>query len=683
LLFLIVVFFGYANIAEAHCKWSHPHHCIADTFNRTWDLIKDVVSTMVNTFVVIPVGIMAGEDFDWALCRWENRDDLFPDCGGGGGGGIVIPAVGGEACVSAAKVIFYNNSGPRTADEENKTVKIYRFTIGSSVGNASLIDWFMRLRTQVGNGLTSLYNTESIDEEYYGKWDYGQGQYAPGGAVDYYRFDKATESAPLLEVPYKDFCDANGVCRFLDKTAQTDSYSAYVAKTTATYNVISPENEVVYPIQIKCPSGSYDAQRGVCVISYDRWIDPTTYINYDNGTIGVGIERSGPRTFSYYLTDANGNKIYSQGTSFALKESLNLLVAYSLQGECSSGFTFDSTTGSCKSSSGYYGPTEPTALYINYNNGRILAKEEAKQGLDFELCQSKYQRYAESWCSSAFLYYGVEKIKIGDFAYRERTATGGFDKYLVTPNTNFILERTPEKRPVINKFLSAASGQGTVFPRLNLVYPIQYFNRGTAIFGPVKIGPPEACPAVPKPVVSIVNQSPIAVTLSINIGDAKFFEAVGGYLYDVYRDGAEIKAQISGTETVFTDSGLKPHTKYIYTVKSPSARVAPAETVQISDSAEGYTLAKPECVFWADKTEVVKFGTTNLNWNCKYTDPVLDSGSCSISGMGSISGATGLVKINLKEIGTAYTLSCSNMDGAVSIPISIKVLEPGIKEVRP
>src|SRR3989344_1312776 len=479
LLFLIVVFFGYANIAEAHCKWSHPHHCIADTFNRTWDLIKDVVSTMVNTFVVIPVGIMAGEDFDWALCRWENRDDLFPDCGGGGGGGIVIPAVGGEACVSAAKVIFYNNSGPRTADEENKTVKIYRFTIGSSVGNASLIDWFMRLRTQVGNGLTSLYNTESIDEEYYGKWDYGQGQYAPGGAVDYSRFDKATESAPLLEVPYKDFCDANGVCRFLDKTAQTDSYSAYVAKTTATYNVISPENEVVYPIQIKCPSGSYDAQRGVCVISYDRWIDPTTYINYDNGTIGVGIERSGPRTFSYYLTDANGNKIYSQGTSFALKESLNLLVnypiqikcpsgsydaqrgvcvisydrwidpttyinydngtigvgiersgprtfsyyltdangnkiysqgtsfalkeslnllvAYSLQGECSSGFTFDSTTGSCKSSSGYYGPTEPPTLYINYNNGRILAKEEAKQGLDFELCQSKYQRYAGSW----------------------------------------------------------------------------------------------------------------------------------------------------------------------------------------------------------------------------------------------------------------------------------------------
>jgi hypothetical protein len=158
-----------------------------------------------------------------------------------------------------------------------------------------------------------------------------------------------------------------------------------------------------------------------------------------------------------------------------------------------------------------------------------------------------------------------------------------------------------------------------------------------------------------------------------------------GHNYAIVRDGKIIK-ELSASETGYTDTGLTPHTNYEYKIRIPYPEESGFLT---SDSAPiaAYTKCFPQCGFGATEKSVAQYGKATLVWNCNYNNPTIDKGSCQIEDTAtgekhSISATSGILEIPVTADST-FVLSCANIDGAINIPQSIKVFEPGIKEIKP
>lgn len=158
-----------------------------------------------------------------------------------------------------------------------------------------------------------------------------------------------------------------------------------------------------------------------------------------------------------------------------------------------------------------------------------------------------------------------------------------------------------------------------------------------------------------------------------------------GHNYAIVRDGAIIK-ELSASETGYTDTGLTPHTNYSYAIRIPYPAESGYETTDSAPIA-AYTRCLPSCGFGVTSSSVAKYGAVELRWKCDYNDPTVDTGACKITdSLGTLSKAidakSGSMKIKVNE-NNQYALQCANVDGAISIPQSVKVLELGIKEVKP
>ena len=95
----------------------------------------------------------------------------------------------------------------------------------------------------------------------------------------------------------------------------------------------------------------------------------------------------------------------------------------------------------------------------------------------------------------------------------------------------------------------------------------------------------------------------------------------------------------------------------------------------------------PQCSFGVDNTSLVEFGSTNLRWRCLNNDPVVDSGSCKIidsnnEPLKTVSALSGELSTFPGET-TTYTLTCVNIDGTISIPQTVNILKPILKETKP
>lgn len=157
-----------------------------------------------------------------------------------------------------------------------------------------------------------------------------------------------------------------------------------------------------------------------------------------------------------------------------------------------------------------------------------------------------------------------------------------------------------------------------------------------------------------------------------------------GHNYAMLRDGIVVK-QLTSSDTSFTDSGLTPHTNYSYVVRLPDP---PEAGFQTSDSAPlvGYTKCLPQCGFGVDSSSIANFSSTNLRWTCLNNDPSVDIGSCKIVDSNNVSQTVSAVSGVLQVSPSAditYTLTCTNVDGPISIPQSVSIFIPGIKEVKP
>lgn len=158
-----------------------------------------------------------------------------------------------------------------------------------------------------------------------------------------------------------------------------------------------------------------------------------------------------------------------------------------------------------------------------------------------------------------------------------------------------------------------------------------------------------------------------------------------GHNYAVVRNGS-IVAQLSASQSSFTDTNLTPHSNYSYAIRIPY----PAESGwTTSDSAPilAYTQCLPQCSFGVVSSSVAKFGTTDLRWACRYNAVNPDGGRCAISDSSgslqkNVDSASGSLSVSLAD-NNQYILKCSNKDGSISIPQDVSVFTPDVKEIKP
>ena len=173
--------------------------------------------------------------------------------------------------------------------------------------------------------------------------------------------------------------------------------------------------------------------------------------------------------------------------------------------------------------------------------------------------------------------------------------------------------------------------------------------------------------------------SPTCTSLTLNGINSQ------GHSYAIVR-GGNIIAELPASQTSFADFGLIPHTNYQYFIRIPYPPESGFATTD-SDPINGYTKCLPQCSFGVDSLDIVEFGLTNLRWKCLNNNPTTEAGKCEISD--SISGTSkdvnplsGMISASPRKE-TTYTLTCANIDGAISIPQTVNILKPGIKEVKP
>ncbi|MBI3046377.1 MAG: hypothetical protein HYY86_02480 [Candidatus Harrisonbacteria bacterium] len=449
LALFLVLLFSSPGIAEAHCKWSHPHHCVTQTVDNFGQVVSNITAVTVNFFitaynvtvnvvavawdmtVVVGTGgiaCVAGVDCDVLLrdagCRINDltQDPRHLRCFEQGGiltiGEIAIDA---PACLAAGAELTFYDAGPRSPDEKNSTVQIYRFTLPQTeryypVGgltdeqaqNAAVMNWMAGLDNQVGNGLISPY--DFIKESSY-------------------FLAKGAAAAPLVEVPYNKVCGASGVCRIRDQALPKDKFFAYIAKTAADYALTIPKG-AVYQLQGECPVGNSSYTTGGKIYC----VDEAGQYNFNTYKL-----------MYFFISDQGGRRAEAR---------------------------YEAPPGGYENSDGDWVPWfgEPKWFIIDANGKRIDAAIDASLLEDKETSE-------------------ISGIK------------NNYGNYYFKFTEDFFFRRQ-------GKFLSAKSGQPVTDTYIGS--PFNLVN-GNGIFGPFKPIAETACPPIPAP--TVISQTCNAVTL--------------------------------------------------------------------------------------------------------------------------------------------------------------------------
>ena len=144
-------------------------------------------------------------------------------CPGGQTSGLYLtPISSGDACAYQIPMTFYN--WQMSPYDQSQQVKIYRFTLPASSGQAALNNWFINtIKANAGKGWqssTGPFNSVSLGMDMV--WE----------TVPEYL--NSPESTPIVTVPYAKLCAGN-VCKFTDATVPENAYVAYVAKVLGNY----------------------------------------------------------------------------------------------------------------------------------------------------------------------------------------------------------------------------------------------------------------------------------------------------------------------------------------------------------------------------------------------------------------------------------------------------------------
>lgn len=160
-----------------------------------------------------------------------------------------------------------------------------------------------------------------------------------------------------------------------------------------------------------------------------------------------------------------------------------------------------------------------------------------------------------------------------------------------------------------------------------------------------------------------------------------------GYDYTVLRtqpnqDYRELK-RYPGSQTSFTDTGLKPRTDYQY-----KFRVFLPSGATDTGAIPVYTKCIPQCGFGVKERSTPKYGTGTLVWQCVNNDAIKDKGRCELQNLRTgdsqlVDPNSGSFTVTNVETTTDYGLVCSNVDGTVTLQQTLRVFEPSRTEVKP
>jgi hypothetical protein len=434
-----------------------------------------------------------------ADCRIYNLFENNPQCGDGATLVFSTGSLSGDACAYSSRITFYDNDNLRSADEENSKVKIYRFIEDASLSGQPLTDWLMNLRSKVGSGITYFSDKESENydllNDYYGTACYGRDRYGTKN----YCHSSVLDTTPLLEVDYKDFCK-NGVCSFIDTTLPSDVVASYIAKTNAKYEIeAGVDTTYTVPNWYQYSSGRYSS---------------IAAIPYNNGTIPVHAEGS-RNNYKYYI-NVDNQKVYvsAQGTVVVHEPINSLDITYKTdraldQYSYRQGLPYNGgiisilreRTSGWGSSYKYYINVDGQKIYST-NGSFVIHEPVSSLDITYKTARALDQSYRQG------LPYNSGVISI----FRE--GTGGWRssyKYYINVNgqkiysTNglFTIHEPVKDLVLENKFLSTQSGIQANFPILYTDQ--QYFDKGSAVFGPITTGADIVCIPSNVLVVRIAN----------------------------------------------------------------------------------------------------------------------------------------------------------------------------------
>lgn len=416
------------------------------------------------------------------------------------------------------------------------------------------------------------------------------------------------------------------------------------AKMTAGLNVI-------HDFKYSC-NGTDTLQDGRCR-GYGNWggwygwgsYSPSSSIKYGGVNIPVTAETAqyGNQSYptgKYYITDAAGTKYVGDSNGIMIPDGVptapKLTIDYPLLVDSS----YNNQTGYSYSN----------FRLGNYNGGTyypsILPIDRATDNA-FYIAGTKY-----SYISS------MKTLKLT------------LDRYTAPPSGTTLIRR--------GKFLSTASGQKVTNTTNSL--PTGGLNTGNGILGPFRPITDALC--FPPPTAPTVTQQS-CTSITLQSDNAKIL-GVSRRIKDSNTAFSRISDFDFSASSVFTDTNLTPHTNYEYVLEDINQIEAPQ--IPTSPVTAAYTACLPSCTISNATSIIPKYGSLDLEWECAADTVAI---SCQIqstdSELGTRTGlnSSGSIKIS-PEIDSQYSLSCTNIDGAVTQPpVEITVFVPSIKEVKP
>ncbi|MDP3947378.1 MAG: kelch repeat-containing protein [bacterium] len=172
---------------------------------------------------------------------------------------------------------------------------------------------------------------------------------------------------------------------------------------------------------------------------------------------------------------------------------------------------------------------------------------------------------------------------------------------------------------------------------------------------------------------------PPTVDIKINGSDGPLtFEALAGYTASWTSSNATScfasggawsgsKAVPSGLES-FSDVSRGTYT-YTLTCSGPGGSTP--------DTAQVNVIQIPRGTFFPDPGSIILPQTSTLTWSIQFAD------SCEIDqGIGSVDPVSGN-RVVMPIVTTLYTLTCAGVDGLRSLPATVRVFSPNLREVLP
>lgn len=193
------------------------------------------------------------------------------------------------------------------------------------------------------------------------------------------------------------------------------------------------------------------------------------------------------------------------------------------------------------------------------------------------------------------------------------------------------------------------------------VYPGHVFEEGPCVCE--QAGPPPP----PPPSVNLMGPPVVEIPDPIQLGwgssNADSCSASGNW------SGSKAT---SGSETIKAKTTTADRGTYNFSLSCSG----PGGTA--SDSVNVKVIQVPRCDFTTDPSSIIPPQASTLSWSCQYAD------TCSIDqGIGSVNPNSGTKEVRPAQT-TAYTLTCSGLDGSRSYEATVTVgFQPRLREVIP